>query len=138
MVSFQEPEPYKESLSLVSGEVISAVKSLESRIPGFHKIFPDFDVMEKILAPYMFMFYSVPLLETLKPGLDLMPLESYSLRVLKDVTLSRYGKEYTDAKDRADKGRTSRRLMKYLVKPGDVLIKKGPQPRAYIATSWGY
>lgn len=132
---YRSPEPYKQSLLLQSDHIISAVEKLEEHLPEFSDLFPDFDATKEIPAPYMFIYYCLPLLEECKHHLT--PLEYNLLNQLIDSIIASHGKEYTDAKNLSAKGMVSKRLLKYLIRPGDILIyNKGSVPLAFMATSW--
>ncbi|MCJ1268457.1 hypothetical protein MMC22_008345 [Lobaria immixta] len=115
--------------------MISAVEKLEELLPEFSDVFPNFDATREIAAPYMFMYYCLPLLGDHKHHLT--PLENDLLSKLIDSIFASHGKEYTDAKSLSAKGLVSKRLLKYLIRPGDILIdNQGSVPRAFMATSW--
>lgn len=132
---FRIPEPSKQTLMLTSEHMISAVERLGDAIPDFANFFPDFDPYREIPAPYMFIYHSLPLFDHIVPHLT--PLEHELLEKLNESVLASHGKEYVAAKRCEAKGMVSRRLVKYLVRPGDVLIRtQDSVPRAYVATSW--
>ena len=135
---YSSPEPTSQALSLVSRDVISAVERIRRTLPRFSTLFPNFSTEEKISEPYMFIFYSLPMLDQVHPQLS--SLESQLLNQLIDSVLQRYGKEYEDAQRLATKNIVTRRFMKYLVRPGDVLVRsREPQDSlgpAYMATTW--
>ena len=132
---FQTPEPAFQSLSLVSEHIKTAMKKVEQTLPHFTGLFPNFDAENEIEAPYIFMYYISPLLA--EAHLDLTPVESDLLNQLRDSITASHGREYADAKACAARGMVTRRLMKYLIQPGDVLVhNKESPPRAYIAASW--
>lgn len=132
---FRTPQPSKESLVLISEDVIIALEKLNENIPGLSSLFPDFDPTKKIVAPYMFIFCSLPLLERVECHLS--SLESHLLNQLIDCILERQREEYDAAKRCNSQGTVSKQLMKYLVRPGDVLVStEGSTVEAYIATTW--
>ena len=132
---FRTPQPSKESLVLISEDVIIAVEKLNANIPGLSSLFPDFDPTKEMVAPYMFIFCSLPLLERVECHLS--SLESHLLNQLIDCILERQRKEYDAVKRCNSQGTVSKRLMKYLVRPGDVLVStEGSTVKAYIATTW--
>ena len=132
---FDSPKPGAQSLNLVSEHIISAVEKVGKALPYFAELFPNFDPKKEIHAPYVFMYYILPLLP--EAQLDLTPIENDLLNQLKDSITASHGSEYADAKACAARGVVTRRLMKYLIRPGDVLVcPKDSPPRAYIAASW--
>ena len=132
---FRPAEPFRESLSLISEHIISAVEIVAQRLPEFYDLFPEIDLQKEIRAPYLFAYYSIPFFKKIQSYLS--PLQNDLLSQLTDSILASHGKEYMEANRLSDKGVVTRRLMKYLVRPGDVLVKKDPvTPRAYMATTW--
>ena len=132
---FRNPEPSKQSLSLISEHIISAVETMEQEVPNFSDLFPDFNVQNEIPAPYLFIYYSMPLLEDVKPYLT--PLENDLLGQLYESVLFGHGKEYVDSKRLAAKGKVTKQLVEYLIRPGDVLVRpRGSSLEAYMASSW--
>ena len=132
---YRIPKPFKQSLRLISEHIISAVEQLEDNIPNFDKFFPDFNPHREIPAPYMFIYHSMPLFDHVVPYLT--PLERQLLEQLNESVLASHGEEYIAAKRCAAKGVVSRRLLKYLIQPGDVLVSiERSIPYAYIATTW--
>ncbi len=132
---FRIPQPSKQTLLLTSEHMISAVEQLGENIPNFANFFPDFNPYTEIPAPSMFIYHSLPLLHYVKPHLT--PLEHGLLEQLTNSVIASHGKEYIAAKRLAAKGIVSRRLLKYLVRPGDVLVRtQDPVPCAYVATTW--
>lgn len=132
---FRIPEPSKQTLMLTSEHMLSAVEQLEKYVPDFSKLFPNFDPDREIPAPYLFIYHSMPLLNHVKPHLTTLELEL--LEKLNESVLASHGEEYIASKRRQAKGMISRRLVKYLVRPGDVLVAtQGSVPRAYVATTW--
>ena len=84
---FRTPQPSKESLVLISEDVIIAVEKLNANIPGLSSLFPDFDPTKEMVAPYMFIFCSLLLLERVECHLS--SLESHLLNQLIDCILER-------------------------------------------------
>ena len=132
---FRPPKPFNQTLMLISEHIISAVEQLEDNIPNFDKFFPDFNPHKEIPAPYMFIYHSMPLFDHVVPYLT--PLEQQLLEQLNESVLASHGEEYVAAKRCAAKGLVSRRLLKYLIRPGDVLVRiERSIPHAYVAKTW--
>ena len=132
---FKPAEPFSESLLLISEHIVSAVEILAERLPEFFDLFPDIDFEKEIRAPYLFAYYSIPLLASVQ--LHLSPLQNDLIMKLTDSILANYGDEYIEAKRLTSRGVITKKLMKYLIQPGDVLVKNDALiPRAYIATTW--
>ena len=132
---FRIPEPFRQTLKLTSEHMVSAVEKLAEHIPYFANYFPDFDPYNEISAPYLFIYHCMPLFDHVLPHLT--RLQHELLEQLNESVLASYGEEYLAAKRRAAKGMVSRRLVKYLGRPGDVLVRtQDSVPRAYVATNW--
>jgi hypothetical protein len=132
---FREPFPFEETLRLISNPMIEAVDEYVQRVTDFGEFFPYFDVRGPIEAPYLFMYYSAPFLPDILPDLDLISRNLISK--LHESIMSSHGYEYESAKLQAEKGLVARHLMKYLVRPGDVLVDMlGPSTQAYVALDW--
>ena len=115
---FKNPEPSNQFLALVSEHMISAVDKMRRRVLGFSTLFSNFDPAKQISEPYLFMYYSLPLFEHVQPHLNV--IESQLMKQLVSSVLGSYGNEHDEAQRLAAKGTVTRKLMKYLIQPGDV------------------
>ncbi|KAI4619722.1 hypothetical protein J4E83_005577 [Alternaria metachromatica] len=134
---YRSPTPAHEFLSIIADDMLDAVEELVQQIPKFGDYFPYFDPEGQILAPYLFMYYSAPFIPEILPDLD-TPSQNL-IRQLQSAIEKSYGYEYDSAKLQAEKGRVSRKHLKYLFQPGDVLVRNGTGgyvPQACIATDW--
>ena len=134
---YRSPTPVHEFLSIIADDMLDAVEELVQQIPKFGDYFPYFNPEGRILAPYLFMYYSAPFIPKILPNLD-GPSQNL-IRQLQSAIDKSYGYEYDTAKLQAEKGRVSRKHLKYLIRPGDVLVSNGSEgniPQACIATSW--
>jgi hypothetical protein len=132
---FRAPVPIQQTLCFVSSHMVAAVEKFVSEVPDFGEYFPDFDPLDDAHAPYLFMYYSMPFMAEILPNLD--PLSRNLLQGLRKTIDESHGWEYTSAKARARKGLVSRRLVKYLIRPGDVLVDiQGLDTQAYVALKW--
>ena len=132
---FRIPKPLKQTLMLTSEHMVSAAEQLGRRIPDFDNLSPNFDPYAEIPAPYTFIYHSIPLFDHVVPHLT--PLGIELLEMLNENVLASHGKEYLAAKQYQAKGIVSRRLVKYLVRLGDVLVSTQDSVLlAYVATTW--
>ncbi|CAN9145115.1 unnamed protein product [Alternaria alternata] len=134
---YRSPIPTHELLSFVSPEMRSAVKELVQQIPKFDYYFPHFRFNRDIAAPYLFMYYSTPFMTGVLPKLSMRSRNL--IKQLQAVVTESYGHEYTSVKLQAEKGMIARKYLKYLVRPGDVLVSsatEGNIPQACIARAW--
>lgn len=134
---YRSPTPVHEFLSLIAPDMLDAVEELVQRIPNFGDYFPYFDPEGKILAPYLFMYYSAPFIPEVLHELDI-PSQKLIKQLHAAIDKS-YGYEYDSAKLQAEKGMVARKHLRYLIRPGDVLVRNavgGNLPQACIATGW--
>lgn len=134
---YRSPTPTHEVLSFVSPGMRSAVKELVQQIPRFDDYFPYFNLDREIPAPYLFMYYSTPFITGVLPKLSTRSRNL--IKQLQAVLAESYGHEYTSAKLQAEKGMIARKYLKYLIRPGDVLVSsatEGNIPQACIAGGW--
>ena len=132
---FHTPRPFHQYLVFKSRDMIAAVEKLRREVPGFSSVFPNFDPARPIAEPYMFMYYSLPFLGQIRRHLT--SLEGELMNQLLDSIKASHGKEYDDANRNMAKGMTSRKLIKYLIRPGDVLIQpRDPSGVVCMATDW--
>ncbi|CAN9147109.1 unnamed protein product [Alternaria alternata] len=135
--TYPSPTPRHEVLSFVSPHMQSAIKELVQQIPRFDYYFPRFDPSQAIPAPYLFMYYSIPFITEVLPKLSTRSRNL--IKQLQAVVAKSYGHEYTSVQLQAEKGMTARGYLKYLVRPGDVLVSsvmEGNIPQACIAKDW--
>lgn len=132
---FKAPEPYAESLSFVSDEMKSAMQEMVDQVPDFIRHFPGFKALEDVPAPYLFMYYAKQYWDECQSGLS--PRSQQLLSLLKQCIMESYGAEYEAADGAFAEGFVSGRYMKYLVRPGDVLVMTdGLQISAFMSLDW--
>ncbi|KAL9064515.1 MAG: hypothetical protein Q9157_007804 [Trypethelium eluteriae] len=129
------PKASHEFIEINSEDMAEGLRLLLSSIPDFPTLFPSFDVKSELPAPYLFMYHVLPLLPEKLPQLSSLHQELLSLLV--EFIKSNYIQEYQTADTMRNEGHVTKRLMQYLIKPGNVVVgKRGPHRVAYIATSW--
>ncbi|KAL2856642.1 hypothetical protein BJY01DRAFT_242688 [Aspergillus pseudoustus] len=129
------PSPESESLLFVSKDMIEAVEAFRMGQPNFHTIFPDFDARKEHPAPYLFWFtfrYAYP------SAVKHLSFQHRSLlKSLAEWISENYQEEYERVDNELLRGVVCSETMKYLVRPGDVLVsREGGRDQAYLATSW--
>lgn len=129
------PSPYKESIKLISGEMVETFGSFMKKLPDFEYTFPSFNRRNEIAAPYLFWYhYRSVGDETIA---SLSPRHGELMTLLTKWIEEQYGAEYERAKALLDKGFISQNLMKYFVQPGDVLVSwKDGMPIGTMCTTW--
>ncbi|ORX96973.1 hypothetical protein BCR34DRAFT_607469 [Clohesyomyces aquaticus] len=132
---YRTPSPSHEFLSLIAPAMLEAVEELVEKIPAFGDYFPYFDADEQLAAPYLFMYYSEPFIAEVLPELEL--ISQNLIKQLQTAINKSHGYEYESARNQAKHGLVARHLLKYLIRPGDVLISNSEKnPKAYIAIGW--
>lgn len=125
------PDPCRESVKFTSDAMIQAVKCFLSGQPHFSH----FDLPEEIPAPYIFWYCCRSSYKELLSQLDRdqrLLIELFSRWVEKN-----HGSEYRNSEQLLSKGRVSQETMKYMVRPGDVLVSMGEGPlKAYKSMTW--
>ncbi|KAF7681089.1 hypothetical protein GT037_000065 [Alternaria burnsii] len=135
--TYRSPVPRHEILKFVSPDMQSAIEELVQQIPRFDYYFPHFHPDQKIPAPYLFMYYSIPFMTEVLPRFSTRSRNL--IKQLQAVVAKSYGHEYTSVQLQVEKGIIARGYLKYIVRPGDVLVSSATQgniPQAYIARGW--
>ncbi|KAJ6205482.1 AAA family ATPase [Bipolaris maydis] len=133
--SLPQPQPLSESVMLTSPQMISVMKKFLSVIPGFKESFPEFDPTEEIHEPYLFWFFSRTYVEEALKSLSAK--DKKLINLFRDWIEGSYGEEWSYIDSEFEKGVVCPMSVKYLVRPGDVLIsRKAEKIDAYIATTW--
>ncbi|KAJ5026296.1 hypothetical protein J3E73DRAFT_213141 [Bipolaris maydis] len=133
--SLPQPQPLSESVMLTSPQMISIMKKFLSVIPGFKESFPEFDPTEEIHEPYLFWFFSRTYVEEALKSLSAK--DKKLINLFRDWIEGSYGEEWSYIDSEFEKGVVCPMSVKYLVRPGDVLIsRKAEKIDAYIATTW--
>jgi hypothetical protein len=129
------PVPSNEYLRFITRPMQDAIEAVISRIHDFDDYFPGFEPRDHVPAPYLFMYYSAPFIPDILADLD--QSERNLITQLYDTIKRSYGTEYKAAKDQASRGFVSPQVLKYLIRPGDVLISNtGNDLQAYKVKNW--
>lgn len=133
--TLKAPKPVSEVLSLIAPDMFEAMAEFVGLVPNFDENFPSFNLGRYIRAPYLFMYYSLPFVPEVVPKLD---TSSRTLVTQLVNTLEKsHGYEYRSARQQAEKGKVARHLIRYLIRPGDVLVGTSfAYDQAFVATEW--
>lgn len=133
--SLSSPQPWKEAVKLTAPAMIKAMSDFLSHIPGFKNLLPNFNPTQEIHEPYMFWYCSRP---HVAAALDLLPdFQRILIELFQDWVENTYGDEWNFVNTEFAKGVVSPLSVKYLVKPGDVLIsREDGVVDGHIATTW--
>ena len=129
------PEPISESLKLVSSEMIEAVGTFFSSLPDFSKSFLVSNWKDELQAPYLFWYRFRDYYP--KYTAELEPYQRDYVELLARWIEDHYGQEHKAADSRIREGYVSRKLMKYYIMPGDILVsKKKGYLQTFMAETW--
>ncbi|KAL2872492.1 uncharacterized protein BJX67DRAFT_369148 [Aspergillus lucknowensis] len=123
-----------ESLLFISNALIEAGMEYLTKQPDFQLLFPDFDLRTEIRAPYLFWYSFRSSYQTTLSSLSThhQPL----MGAFADWITNAKEWEYSRVDALLSKGTITPEYMSYLVKPGNVVVRKDGSFQAYLATSW--
>ncbi|RLL93199.1 hypothetical protein CFD26_101608 [Aspergillus turcosus] len=129
-------EPYQVSMKFISDEMVDAFKAFMAIAPNFSTLFPNFKVDAEIQAPFLFWYHYRSSYLTIACQLkaahrDLMDLMT---RWIEET----YSQEYDAIEASFGKGYVSSKTIKYLIRPGDVLVSKSENgvKTGILSTTW--
>ena len=116
------PVAQREYLKFISDDMLEAVKDYFRHISNLSQANLPFGFNDELEAPYLFWYHyrsSLPfVIHRLKPH------HQGLMHLLNHWINSNYGQEYEEAHARISDGYVSPRYMKYLFRPGEVLVSK--------------
>jgi hypothetical protein len=129
------PSPLAESIFPVEKKLKQALEMVLDRKPEFRQILDEYLDTGELDAPYLFIYHSRNDLEDIR---SLLPLDvSKQLEVLVGYVKHAFGHEYHEADVLLKKDSMAPAYIRYMVKPGDVLIvREGKYHTGFIAESW--
>lgn len=129
-----DPEPNSEVIKLISEEMIGAIKAFVEKDQVTLKKFPCLSVEKELQAPYLWWYYY----RDRRNFLDDVPQPQAELiRTLTSWIDDNYGDLYSRANGQFRRGMVSAASARFLIQPGDVLIRTDEEgAEAYLATSW--
>ncbi|RYP48467.1 hypothetical protein DL768_005669 [Monosporascus sp. mg162] len=130
-----KPEPVSQEVLLISGEMIGAVKAFFAQYPTFRTEFPEVDVTERIRAPYIWWYHCRK-----SQNIQSLPRRQAQLVVkLTNWIEVNYASLYDRINDQFRRGKVSNASMRYLVRPGHVLVSHSDDvPLGHLATTRPY
>lgn len=123
----------RETVRLQSFEMVQAAEEFISQQPNFAEEFPGLNITNGVGAPYLFWYYyrSKNALE------ELSPTSLAAMKLLTSWIEDNYGELYNLVEDQLKRGMISAKTIKFLVKPGDVVVWKEKRDlMAAVAESW--
>jgi len=129
------PKHTHETVRPVHKDLIEAIKALLDSRQEYAELASEFSASLELPAPYLFIYHSRNSLEKFQDRLSLHAKVQLSL--LLDYVTEQYADEYANADSILSRNKISPKLLRYLFKPGDVLISRvDSQHVGYVSTSW--
>ena len=129
------PQHSSETIQPVNEDLIEAIKTLLGSRQEYAEILREFSTSYELAAPYLFIYHSRKSLEDFQNNLPLPAKAQLSL--LSKFVTEQYADEYAAADALLSQGKISPRHVRYLFKPGDLLVSRvDGQYMGYISTSW--
>lgn len=147
--AIQRPQPYrivsetddvpeitvKESIKPITKELVEGVKLVLGSQDKYVDLRHDFKATSELAAPYLFIFHQRGYPDTLSDSAKQTSREQ--LTSLWNHVIQKHGDEYTTADASLSTGKVTPDTLKYLFKPGDVVIqRKGDLYSGWVARSW--
>ncbi|KAM0561950.1 hypothetical protein ACHAPJ_002391 [Fusarium lateritium] len=115
-----EPEPASQDIVLASKEMVEAVEALFDQFPSFSDDFPSVFEMESLKDPHLWWYHC----RTTFKIQDLPDRQAQLVAVLIDWIESNFAQLYDQIDDQFRRGKVSSESLKFLIRPGDVLVAK--------------
>ena len=129
------PQYSSETIQPVNEDLIEAIKLLLGSRQEYTEVLRKFSVSHELAAPYLFIYHSRNGLEAFQNSLPLPAKAQLSL--LSKYVTEEYADEYKGADDLLSQGKISPVHVRYLFKPGDLLVSRvDGQYMGYVSTSW--
>ncbi|KAI0971618.1 hypothetical protein F4678DRAFT_431330 [Xylaria arbuscula] len=121
-------EPTSEDLTIAVANFLECHKGFEEVVDGAEPI--------RLSAPYLAIYHTREAMEAFLGSL--VGQQRHQFDLLLDYVHGQYGKEYEIVDDLIKRGKITHPYIKYLIKPGDVLVAgKHQDARGYLCKSWG-
>ncbi|KAL9044388.1 MAG: hypothetical protein Q9214_002471 [Letrouitia sp. 1 TL-2023] len=129
------PHHTNETVRLVNKDLIEAIKALLDSQQQYAELAHEFSVSLELPAPYLFIYHNRKNLEKFQDSLSVYAKAQVSL--LLNYVTEQYADEYAAADSLLSRNKISPKLLRYLFKPGDLLISRVEgQYKGYVSTSW--
>ena len=129
------PQHSTETIRPVDQNLIAAINTLLGSRQEYAEILREFASSYEVAAPYLFMYHSRKSLEEVQNSLPLPAKAQLSL--LSTFVTEEYAGEYAAADSLLSQGKVSPELVRYLFKPGDLLVSRvDGQYMGYVSASW--
>jgi len=129
------PQPWKESIHPVARDLYLAVRRILRAKPEYTTLLEHYERNGEIEAPYLCVYHNRQHWEKILKQFSVKPQEQ--LKRFGNYVFQHYGEEYEAAEALLSKGLVSPALMKYLFKPGEILVsRKSNEYLGYVTKSW--
>ena len=130
------PQYSSETIRPVNEDLIEAIRLLLGSRHEYTEILREFSKSYELAAPYLFIYHSRKSLEDFQNSLPLPAKAQLSL--LLEYVTEEYADEYSAADYSLSQGKISPVHVRYLFKPGDLLVSRvdGQYYMGYVSTSW--
>lgn len=124
-----------ESIKPITKELVEAVRRLLGSQDAYADLWHDFKATLELPAPYLFVFHQRGYTDTQSDTAKQASLEQLAL--LWSYVIQKHGDEYSTADASLSIGKITSDCVKYLFKPGDILIqRKTDFCLGWVAKSW--
>lgn len=133
--AIHRPQHTHETVRPVHEGLIEAIKALLDSQQEYAELASEFSASLELPAPYLFIYHSRKSLEKFQDSLSLHAKVQLSL--LSNYVTEQYADEYATADSLLSRNKISPKLLRYLFKPGDVLVSRvDSQYVGCVSTSW--
>jgi len=130
-----EFEPFQESIKPVSEELVEAIQALLKSDSDFSEFENHYKSTGEVAAPYLCIYHTRESYHPVPEEIDHVVTDHFDF--MRRYILDRFGAEYSRADSMMSNGIITRQYIKYLFKPGQlVLSKEDRSESAYLTTSW--
>lgn len=124
-----------ESIQPITDDLVHAINALLESREDYGDLHQEFQRTSELRAPYLFIYHRRQELGVALGSLDSSAKEQMTL--FWNYVMESYGDEYAAADALISQGKITSNYVKYLFKPGDVIIEKSnDQHLGWIAKSW--
>jgi len=127
----------EETVQPVSESLIEAIEALLESREEYSNLQEEFKKTFELSAPYLFIYHRRKAIDDFLGGLSTVAKEE--LTIFWDYVVQTYGDEYAAADALISKGRIALKYIRYLFKPGDVVIERDKKEyRGWMTKSWAH
>jgi hypothetical protein len=131
----QLPRPTSESVYPVASDLKAALDAILNKKPEFSDLQKQYKESGELHAPYLFIYHSRQDMEEIRNELSAAAIDQ--LNLFMEYVKLEFGEEYETADCLLTQKKIIPNYIKYLFKPGDILVEKIKNDyTGYIAESW--